>query len=379
MTKRTIAMIADLPASRVLVNGGVQAVSASLAHGLVESQCIELHVITITPKAEEITSVERDGMLHHLFPQHSFSSLTGYARSREDLRTLLRDIKPDLVHGQGAGADGYLAVRSDTASVVTFHGMMREDARFVSSLRGRLRLTLQSAITERYCVHNAPNAILISPYVRDYFGNSLRGRVRSIPNPVAKEFFDLERRVAGRRILYAGRVIPRKGVHDLIRAIGRLRNSGKVSLVIAGSLSDTAYVSRVRQLVRDMNLEGCVEFPGLLGQDQLLSEFSSASVLVLPSYQETAPMVVQQAMAARLPVVATDICGLPDQLDHGRCGLLFQPGDIAALTRHLESLLSEGGTSDALATRAYHKAQSTYDEARVTAATIEFYEEILRS
>jgi glycosyltransferase involved in cell wall biosynthesis len=121
-----------------------------------------------------------------------------------------------------------------------------------------------------------------------------------------------------------------------------------------------------------------VHFLGLLDQARLIEEFRNASMLVLPSYQETAPMVVQQAMAAKVPVVATNICGIPDQLENGRCGLLFEPGDVESMARNIALLLSDRARRDQIVTAAYLKACAEFDVQKVAAATIDFYESVLR-
>ena len=372
-------MIADYPFGATAVDGGVQAVSAYLARELVKSGRVDLKVIAFSRKVTGPTPV-MDGGVHGIqLPEHRFSHLTRFRQSLKDLAAVLDDLRPDLVHGQGAGLEGYAAVRSGLPNVVTFHGIIAEDAKYMSSLRSRGRLWLQSKIAEDFCVRSAPHTILISPYVRRHYGARLAGTARHIANPTSRDFFDVDALGTGAQVLFAGRLIPRKGVLDLVRAVGRLAPELEVSLRLAGSRSDSKYVAEIERTIAELRMQDRVHFLGLLDQERLLGEFRNAAVLVLPSYQETAPMVVQQAMAAKVPVVATGICGVPDQLENGRCGLLFDPGDIESMSRCIALLLSDRERRDHLVQAAYAKACAEFDVERVAAATIDFYEEVLRA
>jgi glycosyltransferase involved in cell wall biosynthesis len=124
---------------------------------------------------------------------------------------------------------------------------------------------------------------------------------------------------------------------------------------------------------RALNIESAVEFRGLLTETELLDEFSRASVLVLPSHQETAPMVIQQAMAASVPVVATRICGVPYQIDHGRTGYLFDPGDVGALAGYVGQLIADDALRSGMANAARAKALAEYRAEQVAAQTLAVY------
>ncbi len=373
-----VAMIADYPFGKSTVDGGVQAVSTYLARELVRSGRVDLRVISFSKMVTRATPVADGDVQGILLPEHRFSHLTRFRRTLKDVAAVLADLRPDLVHGQGAGIEGYAAVRSGIPSVVTFHGIIAEDAKYMSSLRSRARLMLQSKIAEDYCVRFASHTILISPYVRRYYGDDLAGTSRHVPNPTTRDFFGVDSRGEGARLLFAGRLIPRKGVLDLIRAVGQLSPELRVSVRLAGSQSDAQHVAELKKCIAVLGMQDRVHFLGLLDQAQLLEEFRNASMLVLPSYQETAPMVVQQAMAAKVPVVATNICGIPDQLENGSCGLLFEPGDVESMARNIALLLSDRARRDQMVTAAHSKACAEFDVQKVAAATIDFYESVLR-
>lgn len=369
----TVAMVADYPRDLQAIDGGVQAVTAYLVGELVKSQDVDLHVVTFDARAKEASHIREEGFQRYLLPTQRLGAMTRWSLDFMSLKKCLQHIGPAVVHAQGAGVDGFLAVRSGYPSVVTIHGMIGEDAKYTSGIMARARLTLQGWTTEKYCTRRATRTILISPYVRDYYDKSLRGESHFIPNPVSRKFYEIERKDVPGRILFAGRLIPRKGVTDLLNAFAEIRRRVDAHLVLAGSLSDEGYVTRLRQQARALDIESALEFRGLLGEKELLDEFSRASLLVLPSYQETAPMVVQQAMAASIPVVATRICGLPYQVDHGRTGYLFSPGDVHALAGFVVESIADDGARRSMASAARAKAVQEYRAEQVAAETLLVY------
>jgi glycosyltransferase involved in cell wall biosynthesis len=369
----TVAMIAEYPRDLQSIDGGVQAVTAYLVAELIKSPDIDLHVVTFDAQTRSPEHIQEKGFHRYLLPAQRLGIVTRWALDFMLLQKCLRRIDPAVVHAQGAGVDGFLAVRSAYPSIVTVHGMIGEDAKYMSGIVARTRHTLHSLITEKYCARHATRTILISPYVREYYGALLRGTSHFIPNPVNQKFYDVERRNVPGRILFAGRLIPRKGVTDLFDAFAMVRTRVDARLVLAGSLSDKSYVRGLRRQARVLNIESAIEFRGLLQEHELLDEFSRASLLVLPSHQETAPMVIQQAMAASVPVVATRICGVPYQIDHGRTGYLFAPGDVRALAGYVEQLVTDEPARIRMASAARAKAISEYRAEQVAAQTLSVY------
>ncbi len=143
-------------------------------------------------------------------------------------------------------------------------------------------------------------------------------------------------------LLCVAAVVPGKGHDVLIDALATV--AGRWHCVCVGSLErDPAFAERVRRRVRDRGLEERVHFAGPRGGDDLARSYLAADVLVLASRAETYGMVVTEALAAGLPVVAAEVGGVPEALGHGaqgiRPGLLVSPGDPAALGGALRAWL----------------------------------------
>lgn len=129
-------------------------------------------------------------------------------------------------------------------------------------------------------------------------------------------------RLPERYFLYVGRLAPEKNLPALIRGFEKARRAGSnCSLVFVG---DGALRGTLEQQVRDARLESSVIFAGLKATAEILPYYSFAHALVLPSYREPWGLVVNEAMAAGLPVLVSRSCGCVDDLvEHESNGLVF--------------------------------------------------------
>jgi glycosyltransferase involved in cell wall biosynthesis len=372
-----VVMITDFPANVDKVDGGVQAVASYLVSELAKMPELDLHILSLERSRRPYRVAQKPGYWHHQISFQRLGSLAGFYRDQRNIDRCLEEIRPDLVHGQEASPHGILARRSKYPSVVTLHGIKSEEVKYISRFVPRARARLQQRLGDYYCIHRGVHTILISPYVSDYYGDALTGRRYMIPNPVAPSFFDVNRQEEEGRILFAGRITPRKGIIELARAMSRIESRKNVKLVLAGSTEDREYVNEVKDEVSAHKMSDNVDFLGILNSEQMLNELSRCACLVLPSYQETAPMVVQEAMAAGVPVIATHVCGIPYQIDNNATGLLFPPGDVQTLVDKLNMVLSDVALGKKLGRAAKEKAEREYRASKVAQATVDVYKKVL--
>lgn len=372
-----IAMIADHADKGSKVDGGVQAVTKYLVEALSGFPDIDLHVITFRDGAAAKTTPDSAGYMRHILPAGKFGALTAYRQSQVTLNRFLQNLQPDIVHAQGVGHDGIVTARCNFPSVQTIHGILQEEVQHFAHIRRRLRHQLQSRLSKHYCIGGARHTILISPYVEEYWGDSLSGKRYLIPNPVAPGFYEIDRSEQPGRILYAGKVRQLKGVVDLIHALPSLVNVAGSKLVLAGALDEPEYVAMLESEVSRLGLGNVVEFVGILGEKELFTELARAAVLVLPSYQESAPMVIQEAMSAGIPIIATRVGGTRYQVRDGATGYLVEPGDVASISRRLNDLLSDDVRRRNFGEAAKSFAVREYGAESVARKTINVYEQVL--
>lgn len=372
-----LAMIADHPEPGAPIDGGVQAVTSYLVDALSKFHNIELTILSFRLGIRQTEFFEHENYDQYLIPFSGIGALTLFRRDQANLDDCLTNIEPDIVHSQGAGHHGILATRSQYPSVTTIHGIHTQEAQHLRGIRRRMRTRLQGWMTQHFCIKHASHTILISPYVAEFFGKELAGKRYLIPNPVNPLFFNIPRAEESKRILFLGRLYALKGVKDLLVAASKVASRTELKIILAGSLSDSRYVAELKDLVVRLNISESVEFTGILSMDRVLYELAKCTCLVLPSYQETAPMVIQEAMAGGVPIIATNICGIPYQIQHGTTGLLFPPGDVHSLTEHLTLLLSNDSLRRQYGQAAKEFAIREYHASIVAEKTVETYQRIL--
>jgi glycosyltransferase involved in cell wall biosynthesis len=160
------------------------------------------------------------------------------------------------------------------------------------------------------------------------------------------------------RLLCVASVTPRKGHDVLVEALATVADL-PWSLRCVGPLRAASHVARVRQLVERHELGDRIEFVGPLTGEPLTSAYAAADLFVLPSLAETYGMVVTEALARGIPVVASSV---PDAL--GRGGLLVPPGDTAALAEALRRWFTDENLRRDLWTSARRRRAelSTWDQ-----------------
>jgi glycosyltransferase involved in cell wall biosynthesis len=199
-------------------------------------------------------------------------------------------------------------------------------------------------------------------YLREIVGPESRSKVllgyhgidlaKFQPNPAAEDD-DLP------VILAVGRLVRKKGLPDLLRACDRLRRDGlRFRCLIVGEGPER---ERLERMVTELALEGVVSLPGSRSQEEALEAYHRATVFTLPCRvledgdRDGIPNVILEAMACQLPIVTTNVSGIPEVVEHDRNGLLVPQRDPEALTAALASVLR----SEELRTRLGAAARET--------------------
>lgn len=388
-----VALVGEYPVAEDAIHGGgIQSVTHVLAHALARRADVQCHVICTTRGVRE--PYRRVGSLHvHLLSRLPVPHLaTCRFHDVPRLLRVIRTINPHIVHGQGQDRHGLAAVRSGLPTVVTPHGVI-----FVESgLQKRHALDPAGTIkkwlldrTEREVFRRVPDMIIISRYLPAIYGSLLTARTHFIENPIEEEFFRIRRAPQSGRLLFAGTVVPRKRVHDLVGAIALLKQSAagpaaarpqwhtSLQLRIAGPLVDRDSEAQIRGLIVEHGLEGCVTLTGPLSQNDLLEEYSRAQLLLLASREETAPQTIAQAMACGLPVVSSSVGGVPHMVRDGETALLFPLGDIQACADRIRRLMDDAPLREAMAERIRQEARVRFHPDSVADKTVAVYRGML--
>jgi glycosyltransferase involved in cell wall biosynthesis len=379
-----VAMLGAYPLDATRINGGVQAAFTYLVRGLAQIDDLDLHILTFKPSDYSgKDQIKEANLTLHLLPEYPhFERLRNYRTYQTIVNTYLTQLRPNLIHAQDAGSDALVALRSDFPSVITVHGIRWEDGRHYSSWVKRLRVYYDSLLTERYVIRHARHLIAISTYITSYFKEMMRPDIEiyCVPNAIDERYFNLEPSPDEQIILFAGRVIPRKRVMELVHAFAQVHSQvPSARLRIAGEIStEPAYVESIRKWLHESNLAEHVMFLGPLPEESVLWEFAGCSLLVLPSAQESAPMVIAQAMAARKPVVATRVGGVAEMVgEQGERGFLVGVEDSDGLATSMLRLLKDADLRVRMGQNGYAFARENFHSENVARRTSEVYHHIV--
>ncbi len=141
-------------------------------------------------------------------------------------------------------------------------------------------------------------------------------------------------------IVYAGLLIPRKGLHHLLNAFAMLEQP-RAQLRLVGKAENADYAAALRKQAGELGIEARVHFHGAVSQAQLAQFFAEARVMVLPSLSEGLGRVVVEAMLVGTPVIGSRVGGIPDLVRHGENGLLVEAGDESALAAALARMFRD--------------------------------------
>lgn len=160
-------------------------------------------------------------------------------------------------------------------------------------------------------------------------------------------------------ILYLGRLSPIKNLPQFISAFARLKEDG-VRLLIAGPANEPDYAATLRSQVDKLGLDSKVSFPGSLFGDDKLSALAAADLFVLPSISESFGNAAGEAVAAGVPVLLTNTCGIAP-LIHRRAGLAVPLGE-EPLAAGLRTMLDQSSCYELTSRRAEVVAALSWDD-----------------
>ncbi len=160
-------------------------------------------------------------------------------------------------------------------------------------------------------------------------------------------------------ILCIARLAPVKGHAILFQAVAELGLRGhEVRVTLAG---DGPMREELRRVAEVLGISARVKFLGNVGQDVIHTHYAQADVFVLPSFAEGVPVVLMEAMAARCPVIATRIAGIPELIEHTVTGLLVNPGRADFLADAVERILVNPRAAERMALAGQEKVRRDFN------------------
>jgi glycosyltransferase involved in cell wall biosynthesis len=304
-------------------------------------------------------------------------------RTRFDLRPALRLARLaqreryDLLHTHSPRALLIARVASALCGVPIVHHVHGNTS---SEVAGQ-RFTRLNAWAERKSLPAAAAVIAVSASVADY----LRGlgvpakKLHVVPNGVPTRSRLPDRSgLSGDCILgFVALLRPRKGLETLLEAAALLRSRGlAVKLRIVGRFESADYEREIHRRAEQLGLTGIIDWRGF--QQRVDAELDRMDLLVLPSIlPEGMPMVLLEAMAAGVPIVASRMSGITDVVRDREDAHLFPPGAAAALADAVIELANDAALCERLRRTAFCRQREQYSDSSMVAAVAGIYRGVL--
>lgn len=308
-----------------------------------------------------------DGWLGDRFREAGFEPQTFHLRRNPDLSclrhlaALMRRLRVDVMHGHefdGAVYGTFAAGIAHRPSIITLHGNQSMTAAWKRrfGLRWAFRRSRRVVAVSRQTKLQLDDDLGLGPEVVSVIHNGMPKRAGD-PEPVRRE---LGLRQGETMLLAVGSLTPRKGHMLLLQALHRLDAQGfelPWRLAIAGGPGGPEQ-SRLEAYAAEHGLSSRVHI--LTYRQDVPDLQAAADVFAMPSLWEGFPLAILEAMLAGTPVIASDVCGIPEAIDHEEHGLLVPPGDVDALAAGLLRLLTDRSLRERLAAAAGERADREF-------------------
>lgn len=183
-------------------------------------------------------------------------------------------------------------------------------------------------------------------------------------------------------ILQLGRMVPRKGIDNVIRALGKFESTSEpFRLIVVGGEHDVddPELLRLKQIAREEGVEDKVAFAGRKNREVLKYYYSAADVFVTTPWYEPFGITPLESMACGTPVVGSNVGGIKYSVEDGKTGYLVEPNDPADLAGRIRELMEDAQLLNRMRRAAIRRVGSFFTWAKVSDMVASLYERVLIS
>lgn len=351
----------------------------ALLQGFADLPGIEVHVVSCAQQPMRSPEKLARNIWYHCLVVSKFGWLrTGYQGCIRAVRKKLREIHPDIVHGQGTERDCALsAVLSGFPNVVTIHGNMRELAKLHRArpfsfawLAARLEQFALPRSRGIFCNSLYTQRLVSGVAVTTWLApNAVRGSFFSAPTIVQPSLPPI--------LLNIGVICPRKSQNQILEVAARLhRRQAKFQIHFLGLLDEgTRYGALFGVRVREAEKEGYARYLGKKSEGELIEVMDSASGLIHAPFEEAFGLVVAEGLARNLKFFGARVGGIGDIAAGAEGAELFEAGDLAGLEEAVFQWLSAGHPKS---TQAARQMRERYHPELIARRHLEIYREVLK-
>jgi len=389
--------------------GGVGIYSIHLIKELSKHEDMDIHVFT-PARGKDYDQEKVLNYFGHRIKLHNISNahddfvynFTFQYKLFRELPRYHRQYNYDLIHSANLVnmPDIYLKFKPlGIPSVATLHTTIKGQVRgfldvsknFLSlapSERWSLAAYPYISLMERIYLRRTKHMITVSRRFAEILREQYRyrGVIEPIHNGIDLEVFNYQRvndpyerfpqlKGKGPVVLYAGRLVARKGLNLFVEAMSELSDTG-AHFVFAGRGSERLIFDLLQH--HEIPNERYT-YLGFVQNDQLPWLYRLSSIFVLPSFYENLPFSLLEAMAMKVPCIAANVGAVNEVIETGESGLLFEAGDVKALVRHIKQLLENDEYRVRLAEAGFRRVRAEFTAATMAEKHRQFYERVLNA
>jgi len=310
------------------------------------------------------------------------------------IHKLIEELDIDLVHSHSSMPDLFVPTRKMGVPVLTtihnscemqIAGWKKSKSHFNNLELSEKMIVVGRPIfkTSEVLYYSQPrNYIAVSQWTKDQFVNFYGvdpSKVRVVYNGVDTEKYSPGRRdqkiidemdpdPAGPRILFMARMLELKGISTLIEAIPRVLKRCDAHFILAGPGNR----NRLKDFPQGTKLLGYID------HDATPAYLAGSDIYVLPSFSETFPFSLLEAMASQSAVVSTTAGGIPEMIRHEQDGLLIEPGNADQLTEYLIRMVEDDGLRRRLAASGRERVVKNFTWDHTANGVLDIYKDMLK-
>jgi glycosyltransferase involved in cell wall biosynthesis len=358
---------------------GFGAAPAALLQGFAQLPEVEVHVVSCTQQPMRAPEKIAPNIFYHSLHVPKIGWMrTLYQGCIRATRKKLREIRPDIVHGQGTERDCAIsAVLSGFPNMLTIHGNMRSVAEFYRAWPGSFYWL--AARLEGFALRRTAGVFCNSAYTESLVLPSAQKTWR-VPNALRLAFLEppLEKSAkTAAALINVGMLSPHKRQREILAMAGRLWRRGlRFDLRFAGGIeTKTDYGAAFARELAEAEKFHYARHLGNLPVNELISAMDSASALIHTPMEEAFGLVVAEALARNLKFFGSRTGGVPDIADGVEGAELFAAGDWAALENSVARWIEAGCPRP---TGAAAVMRQRYHPCVIAQRHLEIYREVLR-
>lgn len=346
---------------------------------------IDFHLVSFSSHLAHDVHLEDNGVHYHFLRGVPFrlQALTAYQVDRLILTRMLKHIAPDVVEAFGTeGPYAYSAVTTPYPCVVYMQGIVTEILKQMPEGLFTRFQWINLYITryiERWTIRHGKTFIAENEFTAKFVRLlNPNARIYNIPNLINPLFFNIIRNPTEEQqdILFIGAINERKGALDLLSAFFIVQQRfPQCKLILIGPISDDMK-NKIEVLAVEYGLIDSIQLCGQQTPEFIAKAMSRAAMLVHPSWMDSSPNSVLEAMAAGLPVIANRVGGIPFIIQDGETGLLCEPRRIDLLSSKIIELLQSDQIRLELGGKAKKWMKHNLNPFRIVSEYIKIYYDI---